>query len=100
MTLLSDVAGIDVARVAEVGSATKSLKNIHRVELFVTCCRYWGTWLHVQPHSTSVAEQLRGCQAASARRNRRCRRGLTFHIPWRIELVNHLFDLKWQSLLN
>ena len=44
------------------------LQNIHRSEIFATCCWYWDNRLLVQPPSTSVAEQLWGCQVASPSR--------------------------------
>ena len=34
------------------------LQNTHRIELFATCCRHKGNWLHVQPHSILVTQQF------------------------------------------
>ena len=57
--LLSDVADIEnVARLARAGSATKLLGQCYRIfiEIFATCCRYWGhqAWLHIEPPVPSV----------------------------------------------
>ena len=57
MTFLFDVADAARGRFCDKIAGTM-LQNIHRVELFATCWRYLGTWLHVQQHLTSVAEQL------------------------------------------
>ena len=43
-------------------------QNIHRVELLQHVADIGDTWLHMQPRSTPVAEQLWGCQVASASR--------------------------------
>ena len=47
------------------------LQGIHRVKLLQHVEDIGDTWLHVQPHSSSVAKQLLGCQVASASRNSR-----------------------------
>ena len=71
-TFLSDVAGIvkpECCRLCNKIAGTV-LQNIHRTELFATCCRYWG---HL---ATLSQNRLEDVKLAVRVENRRCSHGL------------------------
>ena len=72
LLMLQGLWNQNVARVARGRFCKKMvgtmLQSIHWFELFATCSRYWGHLATRATGWTSVAEQLWGCQVASASR--------------------------------